>query len=1593
VIGSFAVEGASGSWTLTVGGAPPVAGCTDAGAPNYDADAEVDDGSCEAYCGSSDCGAYLDMGYSCFDLIGYGYDCSLCEASGTDCSFPGCSDTQWQCETGDQCIPAGYVCDGSSEWGNAGWGPDCADGSDENFDDCCAAGSYEDSLCNPPSNCEDETACNTGAEGDCEFAATGTNCDGSCADGYENDCSGACASSSTIAGWQGDGWCDDGAYGLYLDCCDFNMDDGDCGDAIGCDDVASDCGGLANDDCGDCGGDNSSCADCAGVANGDSFADCAGTCLGAGMTSWIGDGYCDDGAFGVDYVSCGGFNCDDGDCGTELIDGSCQASGCADDQFTCANGDCIPGSYACDGSSEWGNAGWGPDCSDGSDELFDECCDAGAYADDLCNPPPTCSDITLVVGGGSWDSEISWDLSDGSSGAAGTFALCLEDGDYTFNGYDAYSDGWNGGSATFTDADGAVIASFAVEGASGSWTVTIGGAPPVAGCTDAGAPNYDADAEVDDGSCDAYCGDGSGCGGYINYGYTCEELVGYGYDCDACYAEGACPTVSDCEAAGGNDSYLGDGWCDGVNNQEACGFDSGDCCPGDCVSGTYDCATYGGDCDDCANPGSADLAEGGQCADTPPDTTCDDCEFDWTAYGAECCDAAAADFGLSCAALEGGYGWDCAGCGCPLDACSSDDECADGQTCEGYSCVDPPVACEGLTVTMCDSYGDGWNGNILTIGDQAFEPVSGDPCEDACYDGPSDVVVTCDGGSWQSEVSWTIGDELAGGAPYSGCLGNCDSAVFGCTDMEACNYNADATDDDGTCYGADCDGVCDSGAVEDDCGECGGDGSACAGCAYPNYFADGWCDGSNNTAECNYDGGDCCPGDCVDNTYSCEQYGGDCLDCANPDSADNNDGGECFEMALGCTDPYADNFNADANTDDGSCLYNGCAAGSTLGCSEQDIADSDCAIDGWIGDGYCDGYAEAYGINFCCFDLDGGDCTEEECSAPAAWDASITGLSAEGVDFVDYYYVAAPAVQWDWDDLGDGTSCGEQGLVECWDGSCAEDEYFCPEAPACEFDWSNYGSPNCDTAWTDFGINCAALEANYGWDCAGCDCPGDDTTLTCEDQGMWDCGDGQCIPTSYVCDGSSEFCNAGWGPDCANGADEGLDACGYDDECEPAGDDGGGEDCVNDDSTSDSYGDTCSSWYDSYESPGSSGCNGNYDDDDFSAATQCCACQGDARTDGVSKRDKPSSINTAIVDPSVMINALTGEMTYSDDAANNANRDVSYSISVSCDACLDGEAWSAVWGAATSDFLVYGFDDGSEVCASVTGISTELGVTEASGEACAAAGLEEVLGCTDPEANNYDESANTDDNSCEYCSPGDVNGDAAVNVLDIVATVNYILEGGDDFAVDCADINGDGAVNVLDIVATVNFILEGRTVDASSVRLIKAGNALNLNADGYIGGVQMTLSHGADFSIELTDKAMVADYRTNGNETTLIIVAPESDELFIATGKYDIVDMIVANSAGQMDVSIVPSSFELSAAYPNPFNPTTSLNLSVAEAGHVSVQVYNVMGQLVSTLADGHMGASEYTFTWDASAISSGVYLITATTANHTSTQKVMLLK
>jgi hypothetical protein len=81
------------------------------------------------------------------------------------------------------------------------------------------------------------------------------------------------------------------------------------------------------------------------------------------------------------------------------------------------------------------------------------------------------------------------------------------------------------------------------------------------------------------------------------------------------------------------------------------------------------------------------------------------------------------------------------------------------------------------------------------------------------------------------------------------------------------------------------------------------------------------------------------------------------------------------------------------------------------------------------------------------------------------------------------------------------------------------------------------------------------------------------------------------------------------------------------------------------------------------------------------------------------------------------------------------------------------------------------------------------------------------------------------------------------------------------------------------------------------------------------------------------------------------------------------------------------------AAYPNPFNPATTISVPVTAGGHLRVTVYNAIGEEVATLADGEFDAGVHEFRWDAGAMPAGVYFCTIAAAEMRQTVKVQLLK
>ncbi|MCW9066450.1 MAG: T9SS type A sorting domain-containing protein, partial [Ignavibacteriaceae bacterium] len=79
--------------------------------------------------------------------------------------------------------------------------------------------------------------------------------------------------------------------------------------------------------------------------------------------------------------------------------------------------------------------------------------------------------------------------------------------------------------------------------------------------------------------------------------------------------------------------------------------------------------------------------------------------------------------------------------------------------------------------------------------------------------------------------------------------------------------------------------------------------------------------------------------------------------------------------------------------------------------------------------------------------------------------------------------------------------------------------------------------------------------------------------------------------------------------------------------------------------------------------------------------------------------------------------------------------------------------------------------------------------------------------------------------------------------------------------------------------------------------------------------------------------------------------------------------------------------------YPNPFNPSTNIKFSVPESGNVKLSVYNLVGEEVAVLVNGFRQAGTFEVTFDASNLSTGIYLYKLQSENSIQTKKMMLLK
>jgi len=94
-----------------------------------------------------------------------------------------------------------------------------------------------------------------------------------------------------------------------------------------------------------------------------------------------------------------------------------------------------------------------------------------------------------------------------------------------------------------------------------------------------------------------------------------------------------------------------------------------------------------------------------------------------------------------------------------------------------------------------------------------------------------------------------------------------------------------------------------------------------------------------------------------------------------------------------------------------------------------------------------------------------------------------------------------------------------------------------------------------------------------------------------------------------------------------------------------------------------------------------------------------------------------------------------------------------------------------------------------------------------------------------------------------------------------------------------------------------------------------------------------------------------------------------------------------------VEVEVVPTQFELSQNYPNPFNPSTTIRFSLPQATQIKINLYNMIGEQVATIAEGMYETGNHKVTFNASSLPSGTYIYRLESITFVQVKKMLLLK
>ena len=245
---------------------------------------------------------------------------------------------------------------------------------------------------------------------------------------------------------------------------------------------------------------------------------------------------------------------------------------------------------------------------------------------------------------------------------------------------------------------------------------------------------------------------------------------------------------------------------------------------------------------------------------------------------------------------------------------------------------------------------------------------------------------------------------------------------------------------------------------------------------------------------------------------------------------------------------------------------------------------------------------------------------------------------------------------------------------------------------------------------------------------------------------------------------------------------------------------------------------------------------------------------------------------------------------------------------------------------------------------------------------------------------------------------------------DIIAEFPFTLEDDGEYVVIATGLlgNDDTPFN-LAASGTTFGAMDGNvglnvyhgSTDAPSVDILADGNILvsDLMYGEFSGYVEVPA---ADYTIGIAPTGsdpiaeFIAPLSGLGGNSAVIFASgflSGDDPAFSIFAALEDGTVLELESGNLSNFDINNNIFKLNQSYPNPFNPTTTINYQIKQYSNIDINIYDINGRLVENLFNGFKSEGSYSIDWNASNIPSGVYFLNMNANSFSSTQKLMLVK